>query len=55
MDSYEFRSFLDLLMCCDPWPCEDGHNEDNVKSAANRMAQERGYLDWIDAYHTHQA
>lgn len=50
MDATEFRAFLDLLMCSDPYPCE---GEEDVKHAANRMARERGYDGWLDAYHQH--
>ncbi len=56
MDAYEFRKFLDLLMCCDPWPVAgDDHGEDAMKSFANRQSQEWGFTDWIDAYHNHSA
>lgn len=53
MDGYEFRAFLDLLMCSDPYPVDSG--EDAVKGYANRQAVERGFADWIDAYHKHEA
>ena len=51
MDSMELRSLLNLIMCCDPWPCEDSGNEGDVKFFANRMSVEAGYEDWVDAYH----
>jgi len=53
MDAIEFRAFLSLLMCCDPWPCDDNGNQDTVIFYANRESVERGYTDWIDAYHNH--
>jgi hypothetical protein len=48
MDDHEFRGLLDLLMCSDPWPME--RFEGALKAFADRMARERGYTDWIDAY-----
>lgn len=53
MDSFEYRALLDLLMCSDPYPVENG--EDAVKGYADRQAVERGFSDWIDAYHNHVA
>ncbi|MFO1417250.1 MAG: hypothetical protein U1E83_01135 [Methylotetracoccus sp.] len=59
MDNIEFRAFLDLLMCSDPWPiCGEngqGRGEDTIKNMANRIAVERGYENWVDAYHRHTA
>jgi len=48
MDDHEFRGLLDLLMCSDPWPME--RFEGTLKAFADRMARERGYTDWINAY-----
>lgn len=53
MDSYEYRAFLDLLMHSDPYPVDCG--KDALISYANREAFARGYDDWIDAYHRHEA
>ena len=53
MDAYEFRAFLDLLMCADPYPVDSG--DAAVKGYANQLAVDRGYTDWIDAYHRHVA
>lgn len=53
MDDREFRGFLGLLMCSDPWPMSDF--EDALKGLADRMARDRGYDNWIDAYHRHAA
>jgi hypothetical protein len=59
MNNMEFRAFLDLLMCCDPWPVPaDSQAFDTQKQmhdVANRLADDRGYSDWIDAYHRHEA
>ena len=59
MNNMEFRAFLDLLMCSDPWPVSkqsrqfDG--QEQMHDVANRLAADRGYSDWIDAYHHHEA
>lgn len=56
MNDIEFRCFLDLLMCSDPWPVPaDNHygvdNQDTMISYADKESQARGYDSWIDAYH----
>jgi hypothetical protein len=53
MDSLEFRIFLDLLMCCDPWPMEYG--QENMTLYADRLSRNWGFTDWIHAYHGHTA
>ena len=53
MSASEFRAFLDLLMCSDPYPVDTG--EDEMFGYANRQAIERGFTDWVDAYHNHVA
>ena len=59
MNNMEYRAFLDLMMCCDPWPVAtdsqafDTHQQ--MLDVANRLATDRGYSDWIDAYHRHEA
>lgn len=55
MDAKEYMALLDLIMCCDPWPCDQAGNEQDVKSFANRMAVEKGYESWEDAYNFHVA
>lgn len=59
MNSFEYRIFLDLLMCSDPWPIHDGlggeYGQDVMTSLANRVGVDYGYSDWIDAYHKHSA
>ena len=49
MNSQEFREFLNLLMVSDPFPLAAGH--DVLTGFANRESRERGFTDWIDAYH----
>jgi hypothetical protein len=49
MNDKEFRAFLDLLMCCDPWP--DGVSELVIKDYMDSEAQKRDFSDWIHAYH----
>jgi hypothetical protein len=51
MDGIEFRCFLDLLMCSDPWPVKTLGNEMVIKSYANDLSTLFGYSDWIEAYH----
>jgi hypothetical protein len=55
MNNIEFRAFLDLLMCSDPWPVAIYGTFDTQKlmeEVADRYAQDRGYERWIDAYHS---
>ena len=52
MDSFEFRAFLDLLMCSDPYPCD---GQETMVSFANRLSMDWGYSDWVEAYHNHAA
>jgi hypothetical protein len=52
MNNQEFRAFLDLLMCSDPWPVgDDGESQRIMKNWANDQARLRGYKDWVDAWH----
>lgn len=53
MTDLEFRYFLDLLMCADPWPVEGDNaaSEATLKNFADEQARQRGYAGWIDAYH----
>lgn len=54
MSRFEFRAFLDLLMCSDPWPVADkgaGDGHDLMLQLADRHARDRGYEGWVDAYH----
>lgn len=49
MNDKEFRSFLNLMMCADPFSCAEGWA--TLKSLLNRESVNRGYYDWIEAYH----
>ena len=50
MNDYEYRAFLNLLMCSDPWPC-DKQSERKMMDFADREAFKRGFDSWIVAYH----
>lgn len=54
MTQEQYLAFLDLLMCSDPWPIsgEDGERAHTLLvEFADAQARERGYRDWIMAYH----
>lgn len=52
MNDKEYKAFLSLLMCSDPWPVEpDKGEQELLKSYANQEVVERGYFDWIEALH----
>ena len=52
MTDEEFRAFLDLLMCSDPWPSRHrAATEAVLGTLADREAAVRGYDSWIAAYH----
>ena len=53
MDAMEFRAFLDLMMCCDPWPVAENGNHETMVFFADMEAVSRGFTYWIDAYHNH--
>ena len=56
MTDPQYRAFLDLLMCSDPWPISgaSGDAAQNVLILlADDEAIKRGYGSWIDAYHEH--
>jgi len=53
----EYRAFLSLLMCSDPWPVgtesgDDGH--EILIEFADKQAKCRGYEDWVVAFHEFQ-
>ena len=50
MNDEEFRAFMGLLMCSDPYP-DSQSNMDILKNYANRIAVDKGFSDWIEAYH----
>lgn len=53
MNDKEFRAFLDLMMCSDPWPIQDGDvSEAILIEFADKEANNRGYENWIDAYYS---
>ena len=48
----EFRVFLDLRMCSDPWPLVDDPGSIEVADRClNALAKGAGFKDWVDAYH----
>ena len=54
MTDKQYRAFMDLMMCCDPWPVgsesgDDGH--ETLLALADEQAQARGYDSWYVAYH----
>ncbi len=54
MTDAQFSSFLNLMMCSDPWPITDVEN-DHLTCFADMEAAKRGYGDWIEAYHAFRA
>lgn len=48
--SLPFRELLIWRMCSDPWPAQDV-DMNAIDDWLNSVAQEKGYADWIDAYH----
>lgn len=60
MNNEEYRAFLDLLMCSDPWPLPVSVSASSFQSTkeilwkfANKEAKARGFIDWFHAYHEH--
>lgn len=52
MNPKQFRAFLDLLMCSDPWPVDDGgESQKALDKFANEEAVRHGQRDWVGAYH----
>ena len=51
MKNNEFRAFLNLMMCSDPWPTSSPDDHESLLEIANQLSIERGFIDWIDAYH----
>lgn len=49
MSDLEFKIFMDLLMCSDPWPMASG--QDEMEALANKEAVKRGFPDWVTATH----
>lgn len=50
MNDKEFKAFLCLLMCSDPWPSTK-EEEALLLLYADRIAVERGYANWTEAFH----
>lgn len=50
MDHKEFRAFLNLLMCSDPWPTDD-EEQQILTDLADEQSRNRGFENWIVAYH----
>lgn len=51
MNDSEFRAFLDLLMCSDPWPVLLDSGQIILENFANQEAKKRGYETWVVAFH----
>ncbi|KKK92390.1 hypothetical protein LCGC14_2703410 [marine sediment metagenome] len=51
MTDLQLRAFLDLLMCCDPWPVDDDTSQDQMTCLADMESAKRGYGDWYTAFH----
>ena len=51
MNDKQYRAFLNLLMCSDPWPTPDAAEDETLKDFADAEAVKRGYSDWIVAFH----
>lgn len=51
MNDFEFRSFLDLMMCSDPWPTREAEDNERLVAFANAESRKRGFAEWIDAFH----
>ncbi len=49
MSDIQFADFLALMMCSDPWP--DSVPKDHLEDLADNESRERGYDNWIEAYH----
>ena len=58
MDDRQFRAFLNLLMCCDPYPVQDmggGTGESDLIRLANVEAKKRDFDTWEEAFHVFKA
>jgi hypothetical protein len=49
MQNREFRAFLDLMMCSDPWP--ESVDRAPLLALAEDESRKRGFAGWIEAYH----
>ena len=50
MNDGQYRAFLDLMMCSDPWPLDDAAHR-ILDDLADNEAQLRGFSKWTIAYH----
>lgn len=52
MTDSQFRAFLNLYMCMDPWPdALSGADRYLLESYAEEESKRRGFDSWVDAYH----
>jgi len=51
MNYQELQAFLALMMVSDPWPLSDVEHA-VLEQYADESAKERGYANWIEAYHS---
>lgn len=53
MSDEEFRAFLDLMMCSDPWPVDPGgiENQSIMLALAEKEAKKRKFENWIVAFY----
>lgn len=49
----EYAALMELFMVSDPWPTAQA-DHDRIKRMLNEEARDRGYTDWVDAYHEFQ-
>ncbi len=54
MNQEQFRAFLVLLMCSDPWPVEEEGHQKILDTFADEESNRHGYRDWLEAYHALQ-
>lgn len=57
MTDKEYRAFMDLLMCSDPWPVTDqgtGDGQAELVAFADAEAEKRGFETWIHAFHAEE-
>jgi hypothetical protein len=50
MNKIELKELLVLIMCSDPWPCDEA-NHSAIIALADRVSKEHGYENWVVAYH----
>ncbi len=50
MNDKQYRAFLNLMMCSDPWPASD-EDHFELEHYAERKAADKGYKNWIEAHH----